>query len=301
MASGEDQMALLTILTPTYNRADCLRKCWETLMEQKVFSFQWLIVDDGSTDDTPSLVKTLQAKTTQFRIDYVAKKNGGKHTAVNASHPHIRGDYVLVLDSDDTLTPNAVERVLEAWDEFAENKDVGRIIFLKGTSVDTPVCRVAHPGIPVDTLKEPRIGDVGRDCCDTFRTELFTKYRFPEFEGERFIGEGSGFFPMELESKGVYYNEVIYLCSYREDGLTKAGRRMRILNPKGGMYNSKTYMHPRLPLKTRVKKGILYSCYAKFAAVGFSELLRDNPYRFLTVMTYLPGRCLAAYWKRKHL
>lgn len=270
-------------------------------MAQTVFSFQWLIVDDGSTDDTTALVKELQAITNEFRIDYIVKTNGGKHTALNASHPYIVGDYVLVLDSDDTLTPNAVERVLSAWESFSRDENVGRIIFLKGTSVDSPVCRAVHPGVPVDTLKEPRIGSIGRDCCDTFRSELFKKYSFPEFEGERFIGEGSGFFPMELESLGVYYNEVIYLCSYREDGLTKAGRRMRILNPRGGMYNSKTYMHPRLPLKTRLKKGILYSCYAKFAGVGFTELLRENPYKLLTVITYLPGRCLAAYWKRKHL
>lgn len=294
-------MARLTIITPTYNRADCLRTCWEALLAQTVFSFQWLIVDDGSTDGTADLAAELKRKTTQFPIDYTAKRNGGKHTALNASHPFITGDYVTVLDSDDTLVPNAVERILEAWECFAGDETVGRIIFLKGTSVDNPVCYVAHPGVPVDTIKEPRIGTIGRDCCDTFRAELFKKYRFPEFEGERFIGEGSAFFPMELESKGVYYNEVLYLCSYREDGLTRAGRKMRIQNPKGGMFNSKTYMHPRLSLKTRVKKGVLYSCYAKFAGVGFSEMLRDNPYRFLTVITFLPGRILAAYWKRKHL
>ena len=293
-------MALLTIITPTYNRADCLSACWQSLCAQTVFDFQWLIVDDGSTDGTAAAVRDLQARTDRFAIDCIAKPNGGKHTALNAAHPHIRGDYVVVLDSDDTLTPNAVETILEKWALFADNAQVGRIIFLKGFTVEEPICRVAHPGVPVDTLKEPRIGTAGRDCCDTFRTALFTKYRFPEFEGEKFIGEGAGFFPMELESKGVYYNEVLYLCSYREDGLTKAGRKMRINNPLGGMYNSKTYMHPRLPFKTRVKKGILYSCYAKCAGVGFRKLLRENPYKILTLTTYLPGCCLAAHWRRKH-
>lgn len=294
-------MAVLTIITPTYNRADCLQKCWESLLAQTSFSFQWLIVDDGSTDNTTDLVKEMTAKTEQFAIDYLKKENGGKHTALNASHPLIKGDYVLILDSDDTLTPNAVERTLAEWEKFGADESVGRIIFLKGTSVDDPICSVVHPGIPLDTLKEPRIGKLGRDCCDTFRTELFKKYRFPEFEGEKFIGEGAAFLPMELESLGVYYNEVIYLCSYLEDGLTKAGRKMRVSYPKGGMYNSRTYMHPRLPLKTRVKKGILYSCYSKFAKVRFKEMLSENPYKFLTVATYVPGLALAAYWRRKHL
>ena len=173
--------------------------------------------------------------------------------------------------------------------------------YLKGYSPNQPICRVAHEGVPVDTIREQRIGTDGRDCCDTFRTELFQKHRFPEYPGERFIGEGAVFFPMELESKGVYFNEVLYLCDYREDGLTKAGRKMRILNPLGGMFNSKTYMHPRLPMKTRIKKGILYACYARFAKVSFFKLMRENPYKFLTFFTIVPGSLLAAYWKHKHL
>lgn len=294
-------MTPLTIITPTYNRADCLKDCWESLCAQTRQDFQWLIIDDGSTDHTATVVQELQKRTDSFRVDYIQKPNGGKHTALNAAHPYILGSYVVVLDSDDTLTPNAVERILSEWDVFADNPEVGRIIFLKGFTTEESICHVGHPGVPVDTLKEPRIGSAGRDCCDTFRAELFRKHRFPEFAGERFIGEGAAFFPMELESKGVYFNEVLYICSYREDGLTRAGRAMRIRNPRGGMYNSKTYMHPRLPWKTRIKKGILYSCYAHFAGVSFPQLLRDNPYKMLTLITYLPGSALAAYWRRKHL
>ena len=293
-------MAKLTIITPTYNRADCLKSCWASLCAQTVRDFQWLIIDDGSTDDTAAVVRAFQSRDEGFSIDYYQKTNGGKHTALNAAHPFIRGDYVVILDSDDSLTPNAVETILDKWALFADKPDVGRIIFLKGFTVEKPICYVAHPGVPVDTLREPRIGTAGRDCCDTFRTELFTKYRFPEYEGEKFIGEGAAFFPMELESKGIYFNEVLFLCSYREDGLTKAGRKMRIANPRGGMFNSKTYMHSHLPLKTRLKKGVLYSCYAKFAGVCFRQLLRENPYKFLTLITFIPGSVLAAYWRRKH-
>ena len=293
-------MAKLTIITPTYNRADCLKSCWASLCVQTVRDFQWLIIDDGSTDDTAEVVKAFQSRDEGFSIDFHQKPNGGKHTALNAAHPFIRGDYVVVLDSDDSLTPNAVETILNKWALYSDDPDVGRIIFLKGFTVEEPICYVAHPGVPVDTLREPRIGTAGRDCCDTFRTTLFTKYRFPEYEGERFIGEGAAFFPMELESKGVYFNEVLYLCSYREDGLTKAGRKMRIANPRGGMYNSKTYMHPRLPLKTRIKKGVLYSCYARFAGVHFRQLLRENPYKALTLITFIPGSALAVYWRKKH-
>lgn len=290
---------ILTVLTPTFNRADTLAECWRSLAAQTSRSFQWLIIDDGSTDDTEAAVRGFMDAEPQMDIEYHKKANGGKHTALNASHPFIRGDYVMVLDSDDRLIPTAVADVLSAWERFAADPRVGRVIFLKGYSEEQPICRVQNAGIPVDTLKEARIGETGRDCCDTFRSELFRKYAFPEFEGERFIGEGSAFFPMELESLGVYYNNVIYLCDYREDGLTRAGRKMRLLNPRGGMYNSRVYMHKRLPLKTRIKKGILYACYSRYAGVKFADALRQNEYKALTLFTFLPGLCLAFYWKRK--
>lgn len=109
----------------------------------------------------------------------------------------------------------------------------------------------------VDILREDRICNGGRDCCEVFRKELFTKYPFPVFPGEKFIGEGAAFYFIERSSKGVYYNRILYICNYRDDGLTKAGRQMRIRNPLGGKFNSNLYMDKRLPTKTRIKK----QCY----------------------------------------
>lgn len=292
-------MPTLTILTPTYNRAQLLAECCESLKKQTCQDFQWLIVDDGSTDNTAEAVKEMLASQRDFAMDYVAKPNGGKHTALNFAHPYIQGEYVLILDSDDLLVPTAVEQVLKAWDEFGKDDSVGRVIFLKGFSQEEPICYVEHERIPVNTIKEPRISKSGRDCCDVFRTDLFTKYPFPVFPGERFIGEGAAFFAMEKESLGVYVNQVIYLCQYREDGLTKAGRKMRIRNPLGGRYNSMVYMDKSLPMKTRLKKSVLYTCYSCFAGIPFGRLLREPPYKLLTIAGLLPGFALYVYWKNR--
>ena len=193
-----------------------------------------------------------------------------------------------------------MEKLACAWKKYENNPEVGQIIFLKGHSKDEPICYVRHPGVIVDTLKEKRIPITGRDCFDSYRTDLFTKYKFPEFAGEKFIGEGSAFFFIELESKGVYFNEVLYIGSYRNDGLTKAGRSMRIKNPLGGMYNSKVYMNKALPLVTRIKKGILYGCYSKIADIPFAESLKENENKALTVLTYIPGVILANVWHKKY-
>lgn len=294
-------MPELTIITATYNRAECLEKCWKSLISQTDQNFQWLIVDDGSTDQTEERVRYFQDETPDMHISYIYKENGGKHTALNASHPYIEGRYIVTLDSDDTFTPDAVELLLKTWHKYGNNEEVGQVIFLKGFSKDSPICYVEHEDTPVDTLKEPRIGTAGRDCCDSYRTELFTRHPFPEFPGERFIGEGSAFLFIELECKGVYINKVIYLCDYRDDGLTKAGRKMRILNPLGGRYNSKVYMDKRLPLKMRVKKGILYSCYSSFAGIGLMKSVEECDYKILTVLTYIPGKIMFHYWKNRYL
>lgn len=293
-------MPELTIITPTYNRAHCLTDCWESLKNQTSRDFQWLVSDDGSTDHTSALMEKIREENTDFCIDYIRKENGGKHTALNAAHPHIRGKYVLVLDSDDRLTPTAVEQVLSAWKRYESDRTVGQVIFLKGYTETEPICYVKHEDTVVDTLEEPRISVTGRDCADSFRTDLFIKHPFPEFPGERFLGEGAAFFFIELESKGVYINQVIYLCDYREDGLTRAGKKMRLSNPLGGRYNSMVYMHPRLPAKTRLKKAMLYICYSHFAGISLRKTLADNPYKLLTALALLPGTALYFYWKKRY-
>lgn len=293
-------MPTLTIITPTYNRASCLPECWESLKKQSCTDFQWLVIDDGSVDETPAVMEQILQDNPTYCIDYIRKENGGKHTALNASHPHIKGEYVVILDSDDRFVETAVERILTNWEHYADNSEVGQMIFLKGYTETEPICYVQNEGAVVDTLTEPRIGVTGRDCCDCFRTELFVKHPFPVFPGERFIGEGSAFFYIELESKGVYINRVIYLCDYREDGLTKAGRKMRLQNPLGGRYNSLVYMHKRLPLKTRIKKAVLYICYSKFARISLGHIMGENPYKLLTVFALLPGTALYFYWKKRY-
>lgn len=292
----------LTIITPTYNRAEYLKKCWDSLKNQTCMNFQWLIIDDGSTDNTAEIVARFQADSKNMVIDYVYKKNGGKHTALNKSHEYIKGKYVAILDSDDQLLPDAVDTILSAWRKYDQQSEVGQIIFLKGYTAEEPICYVKHDNTVLEnTMAEPRIGKDGWDCCDTFRTEIFCKYPFPEFEGEKFLGEGASFLFIQLSSKGVFINKVIYLCDYHEDGLTKAGRALRIKNPLGGRYNSRIHMDKRLPWKLRIKKGILYTCYSKFTNITLFQCLKETDYKLLTLVTYFPGIILYYYWKRKYL
>ena len=101
-------MSLLSIVTPVYNRAKLLERCFQSLLRQSCGDFEWIVVDDGSSDD-PGAVLDRLTRQASFPTQFVRKENGGKHTALNAAHPYIHGSYVLILDSDDMLTEDAVE------------------------------------------------------------------------------------------------------------------------------------------------------------------------------------------------
>ena len=225
---------LISIITPTYNRAHLLHRCYASLLDQTEKDFEWIIVDDGSTDDTEVVAK--QFASDDFPVIYIRKENGGKHTALNASHPYIRGQYVLILDSDDRLTADAVREVREAWSRWKAYANVGIVTFLKGNSVDDPNCVVADYETPVDILRYNRKTLYGSDCCEVIRSELFLKYPFSVFPGERFISECALWNQVSMTHKCVYINKVIYLFEYLEGGLTKSGRKLRIKNPRGGMF-----------------------------------------------------------------
>ncbi len=291
----------LTILTPTYNRGELLCKCYESLKQQTNKEFQWLIVDDGSSDNTKEIVEQFKKATPDMNIKYVWKQNGGKHTALNESHSYIEGEYVLILDSDDTLTPDAVDSVYSGWEKYESQDNIGIVIFLKGHSVTEPNAYAKDEHVAVDIMRYNRVCVRSRDCCEVIRTELFKRYPFPVFEGEKFVSEGALWNRVSFTHKCVYINKVIYLCEYLEDGLTKSGRSMRIRNPYGGMYTSNLRMHKKNFLKERVKSGLLYVCYGFFADLSAKKIIFGEKSNYLLkLICFLPGYAMYLKWKKNY-
>lgn len=292
-------MAFLSIVTPVYNRASLLRACYRSLRQQTCFDFEWIIVDDGSVDAPEREVSGFSEDL--FPIHFIQKENGGKHTALNAAHPHIHGKYVLILDSDDYLTENAVEQIKEAWEEYANNPQIGVVIFLRGSEKDAPLCTASDEYTPVDILRYRRNPIRSSDCCEVIRTELFLQYPFPVFPGERFVAECALWNRVAITHKCIYINEVIYICEYLAGGLTDSGRAMRIRSPRGGMYTSQLRMCKKNYFKQRIKYGLLYCCYGYFAGIGPGTLLKENPHKVLTSACMLPGYILYRKWKKEYL
>lgn len=288
----------LSIITPAYNRADCLKACYESLLRQTAGGFEWILVDDGSLDGTEEIAASFSNDIFPYR--YVKKENGGKHTALNAAHPYIRGKYVLILDSDDTLTDDAVSVVLEAWSKWDSNPEVGIVTLLKGRDIDHPNCYAADENTPVDIMAYSRIRPVSNDACEVIRTELFLKYPFPVFPGERFLSEGALWNRVSFTHKCVYVNRVVYLCDYREDGLTKSGKPMRIRNPRGGMYTSNLNMATKNRWLLRVKNGMLFTCYGCFAKLSPAKMAKNCDHVPLMYGCLPLGWMLYLFWKTKY-
>ena len=289
-------MCTISIITPTYNRASYLGRCFSSLEKQTCSDFEWIVADDGSTDNTAEVIAAFHPES--FPIQYIQKANGGKHTALNAAHPFIHGKYVLILDSDDYLTESAVQEVLEAWKRFENDQKIGILTFLKGTDTEHPVCTVADYDIPVEIMRYHRIRHLRTDCCEVIRTELFKKYPFPEFEGERFLSESALWDQVSFTHKCVYEPSVIYICEYLEEGLTKSGRKLRLMNPRGGMYTSNLRMDRTNYLKDRVKNGLLYVCYGKAARITYKNMIKKCRSPFLGVICVPFGYALFLHWKK---
>ena len=293
---------MVSIVTPTYNRAAYLMRCFESLKAQTNRSFEWIIVDDGSTDHTNEVVDNMVSNADDIPIQYIYKENGGKHTAMNASHPYIHGEFVLILDSDDYLTADAVERVLDEWNQFQKDEKVGTLIFLRGDSKLNPRAYGKQERVPGDYRKLKRVKVTSSDCCEVFRAKLFINYPYSVFEGERFLSESELWNRLAEDGyQCVYINRVIYVCEYLEGGLTDSGRRMRIRSPLGGMCTSELIMNKKYPLQVRVRKSLLYVCYGFFAGLTPSGILtRSKENRSVKLLCLVPGYIMYRIWKRRY-
>lgn len=294
-----EQPPILSIVTPTYNRAHTLLKCYQSLLVQTDQRFEWILVDDGSTDDTPTVVEGFREHS--FPMHYIRKENGGKHRALNAAHPFIHGKYVLILDSDDALTPDAVEQVLHYWMQYENDPEIGVVTLLRGHDIEHPFCYAKDEFKAVDIFSYRRVILYSSDACEVVRATVFLGNPFPEFPGERFLAEGAFWGAISNLCKCVYVNKVIYLCEYIADGLTASGRRLRIRNPQGCMCNAHYGMAKKNRLKSRFKSGLQFTCYGFFAGKSPRQMATLCNYKTLMWCCLPFGWLLYLRWKKQYL
>lgn len=223
----------VTVFTPTYNRAYILGDLYHSLQRQTCMDFEWLIVDDGSADDTKALVASWQGEKNPFPIRYVYQENGGKCRAINRGLKEADGRLFFTVDSDDYLTDDAIEKVIR-WDgELPRDGHFCGYVGNRGiTPTQTP--NRLFPGGYLDGTALDRYDQVDGERAFVFYTEVHRKYLYPEFPGEKFLTEAVTWDLMAHDGyKMRFYNDIIWIWEYKDDGLTRAGYRVFLENPQG--------------------------------------------------------------------
>ncbi len=289
---------LVTVFTPTYNRAGYLGELFESLKNQTNHDFKWFIVDDGSTDGTEELVKGFLGMC-DFEIEYRKKENGGKHTALNIAFKEVDSYYTFIVDSDDKLTSDAIQCIYDN-DSRVKEKNLSGMCFLRGYDGERIIgMPFPQEGIFNDIDLRYRERVTG-DRAEVWRTELLRGHSFPVFAGECFQGENYVWWKIFFEYDMLYINKIIYIGQYLPDGLSRLGRKLRIACPLGGMENSKVGFHKKFPFKERVKRAWLFICYGFFAKMDVIEIVKKSENWKLIVPNLPFGWLLYVYWNRKY-
>ena len=224
-----------TVFTPAYNRAHTLTRLYESLKRQSLKDFEWLVVDDGSTDNTEELIQSFIDEKPFFEINYIKTENGGKHRAINRGMPYARGELTFLLDSDDWLTDDSLEIIDTEEKKILDEKKDGFVSIsgLKLYSNGTPIGKTFEGDhIEITYLERGRNGISG-DKGEVFYTDILKKYPFPEFEGEKFATERLVWNEMAKDGYKIrYFNKPVQYCEYLEDGLTAGGYSMYARYPK---------------------------------------------------------------------
>ena len=294
-------MKKITILTPSYNRAHTLPALYESLLKQDADVFEWLIVDDGSTDATRKLVEGWQGEG-KISIRYLHKQNGGKHTALNEGIRLIESELTFIVDSDDWLPENAVEIILQYHEKYREMEGLCGYSFLRFYP-DGKVNDAFYPQDEwIDTYVNARINaGIAGDKAEVFFTDVLRQYPFPVYEGEKFVPEDLIWVQMSGPYKMVHINRCVYISDYLEGGLTRSGKRMKIHSPKAMTERARLYLNDAsVNKKMKCKMILLYVIYGHFAQYSEKKLANDLNRKVWYIAGFVPGTVLYLVWKNKY-
>ena len=252
---------LLTILTPTYNRASLLPRLYKSLCAQTCRDFEWIVVDDGSTDNTQEVVSSFKVENgDSFPITYIRKKNGGKHTALNRGVRAAQGSLIMIADDDDLLPPDAIDIIRHSWAKIEFQASVGGIA---GLDVNKRTGEIIGSGLPKEHILCNAMDiryryHVTGDLKEVFRTDVLKDFPFPEIAGEMFCPEQLVWFRIAQKYSLYYINKSIYIAEYQSDGITSGITRARMQSPRASMLTYAELTTCRVPFAVKVKAAINY-------------------------------------------
>ena len=287
-----------TVFTPTFNRKELLEKLYKSLQKQTFKDFEWLIVDDGSTDGTKEKVEEFLSEK-KLEIKYYFKENGGKQRAYNFATEKANGELFICLDSDDEYVENGLEIILKYWKKYEKNSDIAGMGYLS-TYPNREIIGSSFPEKEMISTQFEIYNKYGvkGDKGLMFRTEIIKKYKFPVFEDEKFITEAVVYNRICEKYKMVYVNEKIEIKEYQEDGLTAKYNNLLLKNPKGQALYHNEINSQKLTFKQKVLNNAVYYKFCKVAGYKFGKIFKESKNKLFLIFAIPIGEFM---WKKVKL
>lgn len=290
-------MATLTVFTPAYNRAHTIGRTYESLCRQTCKDFEWLIVDDGSKDNTRELVEGWIAEN-RIPIRYIHQQNQGMHGAHNTAYRNITTELNTCIDSDDYMPDNAVEKIITFWRAKGSDRYAG-IVGLDIDDENRQIIGTAFPeGLTETTLSGYYAAGGKGDKKLVYRTTVINSYpEYPIFEGERYVGLAYKYMLIDRDYKLLTVNEPLVVVDYQTDGSSASMYRQYWNNPKGFAFYRKAEM-----VNTPSIKRKFMSCVHYIASSIISKnrkFISESPRPILTLLVIPLGCIWYVYIKHK--
>ena len=290
----------LTVFTPTLNRRELLTRCYESMCRQTNKDFVWMIVDDGSTDDTKKFADEWK-KNSDLEIRYIYKDNGGLHTAYNVAIENIDTELCVCIDSDDFMPDNAVELILNFWDKYGSDEYAGIVgldFNLDGKVIGDPL-----PNQKTVNLIDLFIGKyhiVNGDRTNVIRTELYkTVAPMKVFPNEKNFNPHYMHLQISDNYDFLVLNENLRFVDYQSDGMTNSMLKQYKSSPNSFAEIRKLYLSfSGTSLKFKIKHSIhlVSSC---ILAHKLSFAFDESPYPIISALVLPLGVALSVFVRYK--
>jgi len=257
----------ITVCTATYNREGLLPILYASLKAQTNRNFEWIVVDDGSTDNTAQIAKEMQAESS-FNIIYHKQANQGKHIAINKGVTLANGVSFFIVDSDDRLPKDSLAIIQAKFNKIKDNVAVAGVVGLK-CFFDKKVVGSNHftSEVICDIFDYRYLHNVIGDRAEVFKTEILKKYPFPQYNTEKFLPESIVWNRIGQQYTMLFFHENVYECEYLEDGLSMQSVSLRRKYPKGVIH-----LYAELAMIQKVGSLIRKKAYINFWRFYFCNL-----------------------------
>ncbi|MBQ8238023.1 MAG: glycosyltransferase family 2 protein [Oscillospiraceae bacterium] len=287
----------LTVFTATYNRGHLIERLYRSLLRQSCFDFEWLVIDDGSEDNTKELFSEWLNADNPFTIRYYYQPNQGLIRALNLGIELAQGEYFAKIDSDDYVVDDFSEKMITWINQIRNEEKVYGVSGVRVSPEGIPL-KGSWPQMPDDsdyvdaTDLERAAYNLDADMCESWRTDVLRQHPFPVWDGEKFAPEQIVFFDIALEGWKIrWFPVAMLICEYQEGGLTLGASKLEKQNPMGYamMYNQKLkYLRG---IKQRMKAAM--QCNALCFVGGYPQYIFQSNALLMSLLTLIPGWLLS--------